>query len=629
MLIKPQRSSLISLSKKEKPISNLWSSNVDEDLLRSLSKEEITRQEVIYEIITTEKEFVVDLENTIQFYLMPLRELGIIDLSYRESFIKSIFANIAEIYSISCRFLKKLEARQKESIIVDKIGDVFLEFVQDFHPFVEYGAQQVYAKNILDQERTNNPELARFLRDTEKRPEFKKLQIDSYLARPTTRMGRYPLLLKSVLEKTPSNNEDLILIPQAMTDVKNLLAKINYEAGKASNFVRLSRLQKQIFGIENDSNILQLDHPSRVIVRDGKFIMRRNAADYEVHAFLFDHCFVITRKKETGFKVVKNPIPLELLTVIPDRAPSALNLNITMNQDPSKAMHLISLDAPSVLGGAFQLYCRTVADRTSWIEALQQQRIDHQTKPKQYQMQILIQRLFPRTNPIHTCCMYQNHMFVGTENGLYLVDLSEEPRARKITDLEQRIQQVDVVPKIDTLLVLSEKVLLSYPLRALLLPDYEKLKSKKVATSITFFKQGICNNMTLICTVKSTTLKSTIKVLEPNDGGASNILPGKIGKMFKSTNEVLRLKKEFYVPSESNSIHFLQNTLCIGCNKGFEVVDLETLRPQGSQSLTLALLDPDDSTLDFISKRESVRPIDIFRMRDGNFLLCYIGKIKN
>ena len=548
-------------------------------MLRTLTKAEINRQEVIYEIINTEKEFVQDLENTIQFYMMPLREKAIIDAKHREEFVRMIFANIADLFNISSRFLKKLEARQKISVVVNKIGDLFIELAHDLYPFVEYGAQQVYAKNILDQERSNNAELARFLKEAEKRPEFKKLQIDSYLARPTTRIGRYPLLLKTVLEKSAPGSEDLKLIPQAMSDLKDILTKINYEAGKASNIVRLNRLQKQLFGLDAENDILQLDNPNRILVRDGKFIMRRNAADYEVFAFLLDHAFVITRKKETGFKVVRNPIPLELLTIIPDRAPSALNLNLTMSQDPSKAMHSIFFDAPAVLGGQFQLYCRTVADRLAWVEAFQQRREQLFKGPKVCEMQIRAQRLFPRTNPVNTCKVYQNQMFVGTEDGLYLVDLGTEPRARKITDLEQRIQQVDVIVKTDTLLVLTEKTLLAFPLRALLLPDYEKLKPKRISNSITFFKQGVCNNTTVICTVKSTALKSTIKVWEPIENGHSN-LPGKLGKMFKSANEALRLKKEFYVPSESTSLHFLQTTLCIGCDKGFEVVDLETLRPQ-------------------------------------------------
>ncbi len=42
-----------------------------------------------------------------------------------------------------------------------------------------------------------------------------------------------------------------------------------------------------------------------------------------------------------------------------------------------------------------------------------------------------------------------------------------------------------------------------------------------------------------------------------------------------------------------------------------------------SQTLdTQGLLDPSDSSLDFVSKRENVRPIAIYRVEE-NFLLCY------
>jgi len=73
--------------------------------------------------------------------------------------------------------------------------------------------------------------------------------------------------------------------------------------------------------------------------------------------------------------------------------------------------------------------------------------------------------------------------------------------------------------------------------------------------------------------------------------------------------------KEFYIPTESSSIHFLKTKLCVGCTKGFEIVDLETLDTQG-------LLDPADATLDFVQKRENTRPIAIYRI-ENEFLLCY------
>lgn len=73
--------------------------------------------------------------------------------------------------------------------------------------------------------------------------------------------------------------------------------------------------------------------------------------------------------------------------------------------------------------------------------------------------------------------------------------------------------------------------------------------------------------------------------------------------------------QEFYIPTESSSIHFLKSKLCVGCAKGFEVVSLETLETQ-------SLLDPADTSLDFIQRREYVKPIAIYRL-NGEFLLNY------
>lgn len=66
-------------------------------------------------------------------------------------------------------------------------------------------------------------------------------------------------------------------------------------------------------------------------------------------------------------------------------------------------------------------------------------------------------------------------------------------------------------------------------------------------------------------------------------------------------------------------MHFLKTKLCVGCTKGFEIVDLETLDMQG-------LLDPSDSSLDFVLKRDNVRPIAIYRIEE-DFLLCYDGEL--
>lgn len=109
-------------------------------------------------------------------------------------------------------------------------------------------------------------------------------------------------------------------------------------------------------------------------------------------------------------------------------------------------------------------------------------------------------------------------------------------------------------------------------------------------------------------------MSTTIKVFEPNDAMSKG--KKKQGfTMFKSGQDELKAFKEFYIPAEASSIHFLKSKLCVACAKGFEVVSLETLETQ-------SLLDQADTSLDFVARKESVRPIHIERL-NGEFLLNY------
>jgi hypothetical protein len=126
----------------------------------------------------------------------------------------------------------------------------------------------------------------------------------------------------------------------------------------------------------------------------------------------------------------------------------------------------------------------------------------------------------------------------------------------------------------------------------------------------------MCAGKMLVCAVKSTSLTTTIKAFEPIASVPGQTKRINIIKLLRGASESLKLYKEFYIPTESSSIHFLKTKLCVGCTKGFEIVDLESLNTQG-------LLDPQDESLEFVMKRENLRPIAIYRMADATFLLCY------
>ena len=53
-------------------------------------------------------------------------------------------------------------------------------------------------------------------------PDAHKLDLKNFINRPIPRLLRYPLLLKSMLDETPPNHEDLNSIPQVIDVLKTL-----------------------------------------------------------------------------------------------------------------------------------------------------------------------------------------------------------------------------------------------------------------------------------------------------------------------------------------------------------------------------------------------------------------------
>ena len=176
--------------------------------------------------------------------------------------------------------------------------------------------------------------------------------------------------------------------------------------------------------------------------------------------------------------------------------------------------------------------------------------------------------------------------------------------------------QIDILEEYQLLLVLSNKTLYSYSVSALN-PDEQAAakRPKKIQNHCSFFKTGICLGRHLVCCVKSSALSTTIKVFEPNDAMTKAKKQKGLGKLIAGGQDELRPFKEFYIPTESSSVHFLKSKLCVACARGFEVVSLETLETQ-------SLLDQADTSLDFVARKENVRPIHIERL-NGEFLLNY------
>ena len=98
-----------------------------------------------------------------QVWMNRLKEEDIIPQAKRADFVGQVFWNVLDIIAVNTRLSDALTKRQESHAVVDGIGDIFLEFVPQFGPFVEYGAHHLYGKYEYEKEKNSNPTFAHFV----------------------------------------------------------------------------------------------------------------------------------------------------------------------------------------------------------------------------------------------------------------------------------------------------------------------------------------------------------------------------------------------------------------------------------------------------------------------------------
>jgi hypothetical protein len=633
------RSSLHDEAESEQ---KLWINSVSKEVANSVSDKEKNRQEVISELMYTERDFVKDLEYLRDFWIKPLKmpEISPIPEHRREKFIRTVFSNCQEVHSVNSRLASALTRRQQQSPVVRNIGDVFVEYVQQFSPFIKYGANQLFGKFEFEREKTSNQGFQRFVDETERLKESRKLELNGYLTKPTTRLARYPLLLENVLKQTAEDNPDKQDIPKAITMIREVLAQVNEESGKAENHFNLMSLNSQLKWGAIPHMDLKLTEESRQLIFKSTLKKTPTSETADITAYLFDHAVLLVRSKTVNkreeMKVYRKPIPLELLqikemdTVLPrqgiSKRPSSsmipgVGRATATRAAPNEQGYPITFKGLGKGGYELTLFCQNQIQREKWMKLILAQKEKLSERHKIFTMSKLNEGFFSSVR-INCCRPIDGgrKLVIGTDYGVYVCDRRPNDSSQKPKKvLEARlVTQIEVLEQRQILIILSDKDVYSYSLDALDTDEGIAGPSKKgrKICHANYINAGMCNGQTLVCCVKSSSLSSTVKVYQPMDSMTKGKKKSGLAKMLASGQDVLKPHKEFYIPMESNSIHFLRSKLCVGGAKGFEIVSLETLETQ-------SLLDQADTSLDFVARREGgVKPIYIER-NTSEFLLCY------
>ncbi|CDH50305.1 rho guanyl nucleotide exchange factor [Lichtheimia corymbifera JMRC:FSU:9682] len=657
-------------SLQEKEHRALWMHSVPQEILDTTPAQERKRQECIYELIHTEQDFVRDLQYVHNFWVKPLITEDIIPDERREHFVQEVFWNMADIEKVNSRLSRALIERQKEDHLVSRIGDVLLEYVCEFDPFVAYGAHQVIGKFNFELEKKRNPQFAQFVEDTERKPESRRLELNGYLTKPTTRLGRYNLLLREILKRTEPDNPDYELIPQIMEMISEYLIQVNTETGKCENIFNLQQIEERLsFKTHADYVDLKLREPGRELVMKGRLRRKGNTLSdsSDLQVFLFDHYLVFAKIKYYNhmeyYKVYRKPIPLELLSIqvsgmkdrnkrtsviLPySRSATLLSNHNSISPKPSASEIGISSSKSGNHSITFYhhgrrgsppltLYTSSLSTQKAWIEKVKAQQAIIAENRRVFVLKPLVQGSFTLSNKIHSSAILREangdrQIIVGSDQGVYSCKYPKETR-QEVDEVDEQDDEEDTVKRIMSvekvyqvgivdngeLLVLSDKTLWAFPIDMVKAGELQAKRTRPLSQHCAFFHIGESMGKTLVCVVKLSALTpTTIRVLEPvaveEDKKSKRTF---IQRLVRPGSENLRPYKDLYLPSEASAISLLKTKMCVSCPQEIGVIDMKSFEVQ-------ALLDPDDEELAFVFSRQDLRPISIYRIQFAEYLVCY------
>ncbi|KAG6326305.1 hypothetical protein ID866_12784, partial [Astraeus odoratus] len=132
-----------------------WASLLGRGALEGIPKVERKRQEAIFELVSTEADYVRDLQLVVEVFYSPLiRTLG-------EASTSVIFCNIEDILLTNTAFLSALEERQRDCrLYIDHIGDLLQAHIPNMRVYLDYCVNQANAGKVLKSMRDSNPDLA-------------------------------------------------------------------------------------------------------------------------------------------------------------------------------------------------------------------------------------------------------------------------------------------------------------------------------------------------------------------------------------------------------------------------------------------------------------------------------------
>jgi hypothetical protein len=326
---------------------------VGQDLPEQVRK----RNQVINEIINTEKDYVYDLRTMVSIFKNPMLEENI--LTKEE--VGVMFSNVHLLIEVNKMLLADMVQRVKDTN-GDELGDSFLLLGDYLKMYATYCGNHASAVELVGKCEKANARFRSFL--ARPNAQTNRLSLRDYLIKPVQRICKYPLLLRELIKCTDESHPDFDKLRSALTKIQSVVASVNERKQQEDGVEAVAKVISQLKNTEKFG--VQLMVPGRQYTGEGTLLeaSKEHNEFFPRHYFLFSDLLVLTEGSTKVGKSQKGALKQfhEVVEMLPF---SEAQVNLKMNgmEDNGNSVEIESADALYVLPFL------TAEQKRKWIQS--------------------------------------------------------------------------------------------------------------------------------------------------------------------------------------------------------------------------------------------------------------------
>uniref|UniRef100_A0A6B2L6Y6 DH domain-containing protein n=1 Tax=Arcella intermedia TaxID=1963864 RepID=A0A6B2L6Y6_9EUKA len=271
------------------------------------------RDRVAFEVLSSETTYLKMLQSCVVTYVSPIEHyltglakkcLEVIKQRISEvlNFFKS-FRNIVNVNSVLLGLLKTRFANWRSS---EKLGDILLAITPFLKVYGPYSVDYHSVVEILEVLKNDIPQFASILTKGFDHPLAKKQTIQNLLITPVQRIPRYALLLKELVQQTPSYHIDYQLVVKAKEQIEELAKSIDDSIEQAEARKRCLLIQNKIITKWKSTNLPleSLVDPQRKFLGEAVVHQSNGFIKKKKILYLFNDMLLCTKEKNNSTKLV-------------------------------------------------------------------------------------------------------------------------------------------------------------------------------------------------------------------------------------------------------------------------------------------------------------------------------------